>query len=34
RVFAEAGYTFEGTDFDNKDTDDATNFGVGARFYW
>ncbi|MCR9943666.1 porin [Vibrio owensii] len=34
RVFAEAGYTFEGTDFDNETTEDATNFGLGARFYW
>lgn len=34
RVFAEAGYTFEGTELDNTDTDDASNFGLGARFYW
>lgn len=34
RVFAEAGYTFEGTDLDNAKTDSATDFGLGARFYW
>lgn len=34
RVFAEVGYTFKGTSFDNKETDDAVDFGLGARFYW
>ena len=34
RVFTEVGYKFEGTDLEDNDTDDATNFGVGARFYW
>ncbi|ASU21974.1 porin [Vibrio qinghaiensis] len=34
RVFTELGYNFEGTTTADAKTDDKTNFGVGARFYW
>ncbi len=34
RVFAEAGYVFEETTTADTKEDSATNFGLGARFYW
>ncbi len=34
RVFAEAGYVFEETTTADEKKDSATNFGLGARFYW
>ncbi len=34
RVFAEAGYAFEGTTTADEKKDSDTNLGLGARFYW